>query len=103
MPDSISFIAMNRFTVQPGKGEEFEAQWRERETFLKEVPGFIRFRLLRLDDTCYSSYSEWASEQAFTLWTTSDSFRKAHGQRMPEGVMAGPPKLECWHVVLEDA
>lgn len=97
------YIAMNRFTVHGGKGEEFEARWRDRESFLADVPGFIKFRLLKLDETHYSSYAEWESEADFRAWTTSDSFRKAHGQRMPEGIIAGPPNLECWEVVLDGA
>ena len=95
------YIAMNRFSLQPGMGEAFESRWRDRESFLKDVPGFILFRLLRLDETHYSSYAEWEDEAAFTAWTTSDAFRKAHGQRMPEGVLADHPRLECWEVVLE--
>lgn len=97
------YIAMNRFTIHPGKGDAFEGAWRERESFLKDVPGFIKFRLLKLDDTHYSSYAEWESEKVFVAWTKSEAFRKAHGQRMPEGVIAGPPNLECWQVVLDEA
>ena len=95
------YIAMNRFTIHPDKGEAFEARWRERDSFLRGVPGFLKFRLLKLDDTHYSSYAEWESEAAFRDWTTSEAFRKAHGQGMPEGIVAGPPRLECWEVVLE--
>ena len=95
------YIAMNRFTVNPGTGVQFEQRWRERDSFLREVPGFIKFRLLKLDDTHYSSYAEWESEAAFRDWTTSEAFRKAHGRRMPEGILAGPPNLECWQVVLD--
>ena len=97
------YIAMNRFNIHPGKGADFEAAWRKRESFLKAVPGFIKFRLLKLDDTHYSSYAEWESEEVFVAWTTSEAFRKAHGQGMPEGVIAGPPNLECWQVVLDEA
>ena len=32
------FIAMNRFQVVPGRGEDFERVWRERETYLDGVP-----------------------------------------------------------------
>ena len=96
------YIAMNRFNIYEGKGAEFEAAWRERESFLKEAPGFIKFRLLKLNDSHYSSYAEWESEEVFLDWTKSESFRKAHGRRMPEGVISGPPNLECWQVVLDE-
>ena len=41
------FIAMNRFVVNPERSKDFEKIWRERETHLEAVPGFIRFALLR--------------------------------------------------------
>lgn len=96
------YIAMNRFNIHEGKGGDFESAWRDRESFLKDVPGFIKFRLLKLDDSHYSSYAEWENEEVFLAWTRSEAFRKAHGQRTPEGIIAGPPKLECWQVVLDD-
>ena len=37
------FIAMNNFQIAAGKEQEFERIWRERETFLQDVPGFIDF------------------------------------------------------------
>ena len=45
-----TFIAMNRFEVNPERGAEFEEHWRKRETYLHEVPGFRRFALLRGDE-----------------------------------------------------
>ena len=41
------FIAMNRFNVRPGREGDFEDQWRNRETYLKGVDGFVAFALLR--------------------------------------------------------
>jgi heme-degrading monooxygenase HmoA len=97
------YIVMNRFHLNPGKGEAFEARWRERRSYLKTQPGFLRFRLLKLDDTHYSSYAEWESEAAFDAWTSSEAFRKAHGQGVPSGSLAEGPKLECWQVILDEA
>ncbi len=97
------YIVMNRFHLNAGAGAAFEARWRERRSYLKAVPGFIRFRLLKLDDTHYSSYAEWESETAFQAWTRSDAFRKAHGQGVPPGALAEGPQLECWDVILDEA
>ena len=41
------FIAMNRFKINIGKESEFEMIWKNRETLLDQVPGFISFNLLR--------------------------------------------------------
>ena len=97
------FVVMNRFTLNPGMHEAFEQRWKDRESLLSTVPGFVKFRLLRGDDTHYSSYVEWDSEQDFEAWTTSEAFRQSHAKASTAGTMAGPPKLECWHVILDGA
>lgn len=35
------FIAMNRFKIVLGKEADFEKIWRERDSRLDDVPGFI--------------------------------------------------------------
>jgi heme-degrading monooxygenase HmoA len=96
-------IAMNRFSVNPERAADFEEHWRKRESFLKEVPGFVRFALLRGDEPGqYISHSTWQNRAAFEAWTQSEAFRKAHAQaRTPAGVLAGPPRLELFEAVLE--
>jgi heme-degrading monooxygenase HmoA len=98
-----TFIAMNHFTVAPDRADDFEAHWRKRESFLEEVPGFVRFALLRSDEPgSYISHSTWESRQAFEDWTQSEAFRKAHAQaRTPEGVLQGPPRLQLFEAVIE--
>jgi heme-degrading monooxygenase HmoA len=95
------FIAMNRFQVAPGRGDDFERIWRERDTYLDAVPGFIRFALLRGEDGEYVSHSMWASRAAFDAWTNSDSFRKSHAQGSLMGILAGPPVIGLYDAVLE--
>ena len=98
-----SFIAMNHFHVDPARGAEFEELWCKRETWLAEVPGFVRFALLRGDEAGhYASHSTWQSRAAFEAWTRSDAFRKAHAQSpLPRGLLRGHPRLETWEAVLE--
>jgi heme-degrading monooxygenase HmoA len=97
------FIAMNHFRVDPERGADFERHWRERETYLREVPGFLRFALLRGDEPGrYISHSIWESRAAFEAWTRSEAFRKAHAQaRTPAGLLQGPPHLEVYEAVIE--
>lgn len=96
---------MNHFRVAAGRGEEFEARWRERESFLADVPGFLQFHLVRGEDHedgshRYASHVIWADEESFVDWTNSEAFRKAHGSaRMPEGMMIGPPRFMGWRSV----
>ncbi|WP_286238646.1 antibiotic biosynthesis monooxygenase family protein [Neptuniibacter halophilus] len=99
------YIAMNRFRVAPGKEAEFIEIWRNRETFLDEVPGFKRFNLLQgpTDEECtlFASHSIWESEDAFQAWTRSEAFRKAHANARPaKDIYLGPPKFEGFAEVL---
>ncbi|MGP1394193.1 MAG: antibiotic biosynthesis monooxygenase family protein [Inquilinaceae bacterium] len=78
------FIAMNRFKVRLGQESAFETVWRERDSHLSEVPGFVEFHLLRgpvaEDHTLYASHTIWASRSHFEDWTRSEAFRKAHSR-----------------------
>jgi len=99
------YIAMNRFRVNTPRAAEFETVWRERNSYLTEVPGFEGFKLLRGPDrdgvTLFASHSTWASEQAFVDWTESEAFTKAHsGARTPKGVLLGHPEFEGFEVRL---
>lgn len=99
------YIAMNQFRVKPDEAERFEQHWRERETYLDDVPGFREFHLLRgpLDEEegvrLYASHSVWDDENAFVAWTKSDAFRKAHAQGSVKNLLAGPPRFTGWTVV----
>jgi heme-degrading monooxygenase HmoA len=96
-------IAMNQFQVAPGRGEDFERMWRERESYLADMPGFVRFALLRGDDGAYISHSTWASREAFEAWTQSEQFVAAHRSGgSVEGVLTGHPELRIFESVIEE-
>lgn len=95
------FIAMNRFQVKPGEEDAFETVWKNRDSFLEDVPGFVEFNLLRgpTDETCtlYATHTVWESRDAFEAWTKSEAFRKAHaGAGGHKDLYAGPPRLELF-------
>ena len=99
------FLAMNRFKITPGFEEGFEKIWRERDTYLSTVPGFKTFSLMKGPETeeyvLYASHSVWESKAAFTAWTESEAFRKAHAQTSaPKGTYLGHPELETFESVL---
>jgi heme-degrading monooxygenase HmoA len=99
------FIAMNRFKIALGKESEFVAIWRNRESYLNEVPGFREFHLLRGpstgEHTLFASHSTWESKEAFEAWTRSEAFRSAHsGAGGSKGLYLGPPQFEGFEVVL---
>lgn len=100
------FLAMNRFRIARGHEETFIAHWRQRESYLDEVPGFVRFHLLQgpqtEEYTLFASHTEWESEEAFENWTRSEAFMKAHANagKSPREIYLGPPQLELFNAVL---
>ncbi len=99
------YMAMNRFQIAKGFEEGFEKVWRERDTYLSEVPGFKDFALLKGpeadDHILYASHTIWEDKAAFEAWTESEHFRKAHAQASaPKGTYLAHPNLETFEQVL---
>ncbi|MEH6649655.1 MAG: antibiotic biosynthesis monooxygenase [Motiliproteus sp.] len=100
------YIAMNRFKIKPGDEAAFEQIWRERDTFLDSVPGFISFNLLKGptsdQHSLFASHSVWQDQTAFEAWTKSDAFRKAHANvgNSRKDIYLGPPQFEGFESVL---
>lgn len=99
------FLAMNRFKVELGKEEAFEAVWRGRDSRLTEMKGFRTFHLMRGATTetytLYASHTIWESKAEFEAWTKSEQFRDAHknaGQTKP--LYIEPPQFEGFEAVL---
>ncbi len=95
------FIAMNNFKVAKGKEEEFERAWRERQSHLEGVPGFVQFALLRADaEGEFISHSTWQDRDAFVAWTQSEAFVQGHRQGSLQGILDGPPQLKTYEAVI---
>lgn len=102
----MTFIAMNRFRIAVGREAEFEQIWRDRDSHLTEMSGFVEFHLLRgptgPDHTLFASHTVWESRKHFEDWTNSEAFRKAHGGAGKSvGLYLGPPQFEGFDVVQE--
>lgn len=102
------YIAMNRFKIAKGSESQFEDIWRNRDSKLKENPGFVEFHLLRGKTheeegfTQFVSHSTWESEEAFIGWTKSENFRAAHKNAGDNrGIYLGPPVFEGYTSVVD--
>ena len=102
------FIAMNRFIINEGHEEAFEDVWRNRDSSLKEVPGFQTFHLLKgpkneeTGQTLYASHTVWQSHESFVDWTHSENFRNAHKNAgNNKGMYDGHPNFEGFEAVLD--
>jgi heme-degrading monooxygenase HmoA len=95
------FIAMNNFKISKGREADFETAWRQRESYLATVPGFVRFALLKGDaEGEYISHTSWESREAFLNWTKSEAFVAAHRQGSLAGIVDGPPQVKLYEAVL---
>ena len=100
-----TYIAMNRFKIVRGKEDVFEKIWKERDSKLGEVKGFINFNLIKGKEndefTIYASHSTGSSEIDFINWTKSESFREAHKNAgQSKEIYIGHPEFEGFNVVL---
>jgi heme-degrading monooxygenase HmoA len=100
------FIAMNRFRVRRGSETQFESVWRNRDSQLDTVPGFVEFHLLRGpaadDHTLYASHTVWADHAAFEAWTKSQAFRDAHRNAGGNASLyLGHPNFEGFEVLAD--
>jgi heme-degrading monooxygenase HmoA len=100
------YLTMNRFKVVPGQEDAFEAMWVQRDSHLRQVPGFKAFHLLKGEVKdgyrLYASHTAWASEAEFRAWTKSEAFRAAHaGANANKTMYLGAPELEIFETVQE--
>ena len=99
------YIAMNRFQVKKDRTEDFERMWRDRDSYLHEMNGFVAFHLLRgpehEDHILYSSHTTWKTYGDFEAWTKSQAFRTAHANagNTSEGLTLGHPNFEGFEVI----
>ena len=101
----MKFIAMNRFKIAPNREKDFENIWKNRETHLNDVSGFIEFHLVKgkteETHTVYASHSTWNSRKDFECWTKSEAFRKAHkGAGEHSGIYLRHPEFEGFEVII---
>jgi heme-degrading monooxygenase HmoA len=95
------FIAMNRFRVVAGKEDDFEQIWRGRQSYLKSVPGFVQFVLLKSEvGGEFISHSTWVDREAFIAWTQSEAFAAGHRQGSLAGILEGPPQVSTYEAVI---
>ena len=105
LKEKMKFIAMNRFKIVPNRENDFENIWKNRETHLNDVSGFIEFHLVKGNSeenhTVYASHSTWNSRKDFDVWTKSEAFRQAHkGAGEHSSIYLGHPEFEGFEVII---
>ncbi|MEO5666859.1 MAG: antibiotic biosynthesis monooxygenase, partial [Bdellovibrionota bacterium] len=101
------FIAMNRFRVKAAQADAFENVWRDRESHLGKMPGFMRFHLLKspIDDSAveFVSHSTWLDEASFKSWLNSDFSKKAHAGSPVMDMLLGRPEFRGYEMLMDQA
>jgi len=96
-------VVANRITVAPGSEAAFEERFRQRQSKLRQVRGFVRNELLRpINGDCYIVMTHWVGRGAFEAWKESEAFKQAHANPPPSGMFAAPSVLEIHEVVLSE-
>ncbi len=85
------YVVMNRLTVAPEQAGRLEEGFAQSAGRMRAVPGCRDFTLLKEEgvagDTVYVALTQWEDEAAFTAWTQSESFRRAHANAGQSGAM----------------
>ncbi len=87
------YVVMNRLTVAPAQAEQLEQGFAHSAGRMRAVPGCLNFNLLKekqeggAGETVYVALTQWEDEAAFTAWTESESFRRAHANSGQSGAM----------------
>lgn len=106
MLDKEIFLAMNRFSVQPGMEDAFEQRFATRDSTLTDVDGFRGFLLLRRDGgkkpkdggtpkdgVTHSTWSVWKDKESFDNWQLREKWRASVKKPSPPASDGGdgPP------------
>jgi len=102
------FIAMNRFLINNDFSNQFVDVWKNRESYLNQVDGFMKLRLLKEqkdqeNGRTFISYSEWRTEADFLKWMEGEFSQKAHKKSsLPKEAYLGRPEFKGYQVALEE-
>jgi len=82
---------MNRFKVRKGEEPAFETRWRERDTPLHTVPGFVEFHLLKGPSVTTMCSMRHTRSGSRTPNSRRGPARKPFGNAAPIGRIASNP------------
>ena len=95
---------MNRIPVKEAFREDFESRFKNRAGLVDQSPGFVRNLILRPAQESSDYHvvlTIWENEAAFTDWTKSEAFKKAHQKagQTPREMYKGPNVLEMFEII----
>ncbi|MBA4603349.1 antibiotic biosynthesis monooxygenase family protein [Thermoactinomyces mirandus] len=93
------YLVNNRIDLQSSEHfARLKEQFAKAPESMKEVPGFLSFRLLKAEDGSHVvAETVFASKEDFHNWVHSEHFQKAHGGRKGD---LNRPELSVYHIVI---
>ncbi len=93
-------VVSNRIQVAKGHEKEFESRFEGRAGLVDNMPGFIRFELLKhITSDYFVVHTYWENPDAFHVWTESPEFKEAHKNRPRSEIFSGPNVFEMHDVI----
>jgi heme-degrading monooxygenase HmoA len=103
-------VVQNRLIAPTGLGQRIEQGFTHSTTNMKELHGFVSFKLMRAEgqpagveegEILYIAQTIWQDRESYENWRSGDAFARAHS-----GPNSGPnsplkSSLEIFEVVLE--
>ena len=78
------FVVMNRLTAPAEFAGRVEQGFAHSTATMKELTGFVNFRLLKLsadspNQILYIAETTWQDQPSYEAWRSGDAFARAHG------------------------
>ncbi len=93
------YLVNNRIDIEsPEHFARLKKQFSHAPESMKEVPGFLSFRLLEAEDCSHVvAESVFASKEDFHNWVQSEHFQRAHSGRKGD---LNRPELSTYRIVI---
>lgn len=92
------FLAISRFVVANGMGEEVRDAFRLRPHLVDNAPGFVRMEVANPtgNDQEFWLLTWWQEESHFQAWHRSHAYRDSHAG-MPKGLKLEPSRTKMMY------
>ena len=89
------YVAISRFRVSNGMGEDVAEAFRTRPHMVEDAPGFVRLDVItpQEDDSEFWLLTFWTDEASFRTWHRSHLYRDSHAG-IPKGLKLDPTMTE---------
>ena len=96
--ERVGFVALSRFVVAGGMGDEVKRAFGERPHLVDSAPGYVRMDVIspldRPEEIWLITY--WRDAESFRVWHRSHEYHESH-RRIPKGLKLVRGSAEVRH------